>query len=335
MNGSGFQMPESIEVDYSSYSSTYGKFIIQPLERGFGITIGNAIRRVLLASLSGAAITSLRIDGILHEFSTIPGVKEDVTEIVLAFKGVNVKLLDNQPAKVRLRLKGPKELIAGDIQQNTNEVEILNPEHVIANLNEDADFSLELIIRNGRGYVPAEENRDQDTPIGTIPLDAIYTPIRLVNFAVENTRVGQRTDYEKLILEINTDGSITPDDALTYAGKIIRDHIQLFINFEVKPSEEEEGVETDEEILRIRRLLRKPVDELELSVRSANCLKEAKIRTIADLVSKDEPEMLKFKNFGRKSLNELTEILLEHALHFGFDVEKYLGPESRKKVSQQ
>jgi len=331
MNGPGFQMPESIEVDHSTYSSTYGKFIIQPLERGFGITIGNAMRRVLLASLPGAAISSMRLDGVLHEFTTIPGVKEDVTEIVMALKGINVKLLNNQPAKVRLRLKGSKVLTAEDIQKCTNEVEILNPEHVIANLNDDADFNLELTIRNGRGYVASEDNRDQDTPIGTVPLDAIYTPIKKVNFAVENTRVGQRTDYEKLIFEVETDGSITPDDALTYAGKIVRDHIQLFINFEVKPTEEEEGVETDEEILRIRRLLRKPVDELELSVRSANCLKEAKIRTIADLVSKDEAEMLKFKNFGRKSLNELTEILSEHALHFGFDVDKYIGQEIRKK----
>ena len=334
MNGHGFQMPESIEVDHSTYSSIYGRFIIQPLERGFATTIGSAMRRVLLASLPGAAIVNMRIDGVMHEFSTIPGVKEDVTEIVLALKQVNVKMLGDQPVKVRLRLKGPKVFTAGDIQQGTNEVEILNPDHVIANLNEDAEFGMEFMINSGRGYLIADENRNQDTPLGTIPLDSIYTPIKKVNFSVANTRVGQRTDYEKLILEVHTDGSITPDDALTYAGKIIRDHIQLFINFEVKPSDDEIGVETDEEILRIRRLLRKPVDELELSVRSANCLKEAKIRTIADLVSKDEPEMLKFKNFGRKSLNELTAILVEHSLGFGFDIEKYLGSEGRKKVPQ-
>ncbi len=334
MNGPGFQMPESIEVDHTTYSSTYGRFYIQPLERGYGITIGNAMRRVLLASLSGTAITSLKVDGILHEFSTIPGVKEDVTEVILALKGVKVKLMNNQPAKIKMSLKGPMVLKAGDIQKDTNEIEILNPEHIIANLNEDADFSLELSMKWGRGYQPSEENREQDMPIGTIPLDAIYTPIEMVNFAVENTRVGQRTDYEKLILEVYTDGSITPDDALTFAGKIIRDHIQLFINFEVMPSEEETGIETDEEILKIRRLLRKPVDELELSVRSANCLKEAKIRTIADLVSKEESEMLKFKNFGRKSLNELNEILHDHDLHFSFDIEKYLGPETRRKIPQ-
>ncbi len=327
-------MPESIEVDHATYSSTYGKFIIQPLERGYGITIGNAMRRVLLASLTGTAMTSMRIDGVLHEFSTIPGVIEDVTEIILALKGVKLKLLNNQSAKVRLHLVGPKVFKAGDLQKNSNEIEILNPEHEIAHLNEDADFSIELTMKWGRGYVPSEDNRDQDMPIGTIPLDAIYTPVEMVNFTVENTRVGQRTDYEKLLLEVQTDGSITPDDALTNAGKIIRDHIQLFINYEVKPSPEEEGIETDEEILRIRRLLRKPVDELELSVRSANCLKEAKIRTIADLVSKEESEMLKFKNFGRKSLYELNDILDEHDLHFGFDIEKYLGPETYRKAQQ-
>jgi DNA-directed RNA polymerase subunit alpha len=334
MSSLGFQMPDSIEVDHATYSSNYGKFFIQPLERGFGITVGNAMRRVLLASISGAAITSMRVDNILHEFSSIPGVKEDVTDIILALKKVCVKTLDSHTVKARLHLEGPIVFTAGMIQGNSTELEILNPDLVIANLNEDANFNIELTIESGRGYVPSEDNRNQDTPIGTIPLDAIFTPIERVNFSVENTRVGQRTDYEKVILEVWTDGSITPDDALTYAGKIIRDHIQLFINFEVKPSTDDSSVETDEELLKIRRLLRKPVDELELSVRSANCLKEAKIRTIADLVSKDESEMLKFKNFGRKSLNELNEILLENGLDFGFDVEKYLGSEARRKTSQ-
>lgn len=332
MSGLGFQMPESIEVDHTTYSSTYGKFIIQPLERGFGITIGNAMRRVLLASISGAAITSIRIDDVLHEFSTIKGVKEDVTDIILSLKGVRLKTLNSHTVKTRIQLKGPMLFNAMYLQDESNEIEVLNPDHIIANLNEDADFNIELTIKNGRGYVPSEDNRDQDMPIGTIPLDAIYSPIEKVNFRVENTRVGHKTDYEKVIFEVWTDGSITPDDALTYAGKIIRDHIQLFINFEVKPSTEDSSVETDEEILKLRRLLRKPVDELELSVRSANCLKEAKIRTIADLVSKDESEMLKFKNFGRKSLNELTEILKNHGLDFGFDIEKYLGSEIRQKV---
>ncbi len=331
MNGLSFQMPESIEVDHITYSTQYGRFVVQPLERGYGTTVGNAMRRVLLASLPGAAITAIRIDGVHHEFSTIPGVKEDVTEIVLALKGVRIKLLSRQPEKMRLHLKGPMVFTAGDLKKGTTEFEVLNPEHVIANLNDDADFNIEFTIKRGRGYVGAEENRENDTPLGTIPIDAIFTPIQKIKFGIENTRVGQRTDYEKLILEIWTDGSITPDDALTYAGKILRDHIQLFINFEIKPSEDVTEVETDEEVLRIRRLLRKPVDELELSVRSANCLKEARIRTIADLVHREESEMLKFKNFGRKSLNELNVILAEHNLSFGFDVEKYIGPETGKR----
>lgn len=331
MNGLSFQMPESIEVDHISYSTQYGRFVVQPLERGYGITVGNAMRRALLASLPGAAITAIRIDGMHHEFSTIPGVKEDLTEIVLALKGVRIKLLSRHPEKMRLQLKGPKVFTAGDLKKGTTEFEILNPDHVIANLNDNADFNFEFTIKRGRGYVCAEENRETDMPLGTIPIDSIFTPIQKVKFAIANTRVGQRTDYEKLILEVWTDGSITPDDALTYAGKILRDHIQLFINFEIKPSEDETEVETDEEVLRIRRLLRKPVDELELSVRSANCLKEARIRTIADLVYREESEMLKFKNFGRKSLNELNAILAEHNLSFGFDVEKYIGPETGKR----
>lgn len=330
MNGISFQMPESIEVDLSTYKTTYGKFVIQPLERGFGATLGNTMRRVLLSSLPGAAIASIRIDGVQHEFSTIAGVKEDVTEIILALKGVRIKLLNKQPEKIRLDLKGPRTLTAGDLQTGT-ELEILNPDHRIAELNEDAGFTLELVVKHGRGYVQADDNRETDMPLGTIPVDAIYTPVEMVKFSVENTRVGQRTDYEKLIIEVWTDGSVTPDDALTYAGKIMRDHIHLFINFEIGPSAEDQEIETDEEILRIRRLLRKPVDELELTVRAANCLKEARIRTIADLVSNEEVDMLKFKNFGRKSLNELMEILTLHALHFGFDVEKYIGPDALRR----
>ncbi len=331
MNGINFQMPESIEVDYTTYNTKYGKFIIQPLERGYGITVGNAIRRILLSSLPGTAISSLRIDGIQHEFSTIPGIKEDVTEIVLALKGVRFKTLSQQQEKVRLDLKGPMVLTAEEIQVGNTEFEILNPDHVIANLNEDAEFSMEVTIDSGRGYVPSEENRDQEMPLGTIPLDTIYTPIEKVKYSIEDTRVGQRTDYERLIIEVWTDGSVTPDDALSHSGKILRDHIQLFINFEIGPSDADGDEETDEEILRIRRLLRKPVDDLELTVRAANCLKEARIRTIADLVQNEETEMLRFKNFGRKSLNELNEILTQHGLGFGFDVEKYLGPNALKK----
>jgi DNA-directed RNA polymerase subunit alpha len=318
-----FQMPESIELDESTYSNTYGKFIIQPLERGFGITIGNAFRRVLLSSIPGSAITMFRVDGILHEFSTITGVQEDVSEIVLNLKQVRIKLIEKRPDKVLVDLKGPKEFLAGDIQASTTEFEVLNPDLHIATLNDDADFRMELRIGRGRGYVPAEENKVPDISLGTIPIDAIFTPVTNVTYQVENTRIGQKTDYERLVLEISTDGSITPDDALSYAGKILKDHIQLFIAFDVE-TEEEELPEVDEEVIRIRKLLKMSVDELELSVRSHNCLTAANIKTIGDLVRRDEQEMLKFRNFGRKSLTELTKILEEKGLHFGLDVEKYL-----------
>jgi DNA-directed RNA polymerase subunit alpha len=317
------QMPERVELEEESFSSTFGRFIIQPLERGFGTTIGNALRRVLLSSLPGAAITMIRIENVLHEFSAISGVVEDVTQIILNLKEVRFKLINKKPDRVVLELKGPREFKAGDIQNGTTDFEILNPDHHIATLNKGADFKVELRIGRGHGYVPAEENKLPDMPIGAIPVDAIYTPIKNVSYRVENTRVQQRTDYEKLILEITTDGSITPDDSLTYAGKILRDHINLFINFEIEP-EEEEPAEVDEEAIRIRKLLRMPVDELELSVRSYNCLMAANIKTIGDLVRRDEQEMLKFRNFGRKSLQELTQILEEKGLRFGMDVDRYL-----------
>jgi len=321
-------MPEGIERDEATYSTTYGKFFLQPLERGFGVTLGNALRRVLLSSLHGAAITQIRFDGVLHEFSTIPGVVEDVSEIILNLKQVRLKLLNKRPDRVLLELKGPGTFKAGDIQKETADFEILNPEHHIATLNEDADLNVELKIGKGRGYVPAEENTLPDQPIGTIPMDAVYNPIRKVNYFVENTRVGHRIDYEKLTIEVETDGSVTPDDALTFAGKILKDHVELFISFDVEPEEEEEVSQIDEDALRIRKLLKMSVEELELSVRSHNCLKAADIQTIGDLVRRDEQEMLKFRNFGRKSLQELSKILEEKGLFFGMDVEKYLKGES-------
>lgn len=323
MNWPYLRMPESIELDEATYTNTYGKFIVQPLERGFGMTIGNALRRILLSSLQGAAITMIRLDNVFHEFSTIGGVVEDVSTIILNLKEVRIKLLNKKPEKISLHLVGPTEFKAGDLQNGTTDFEILNPNKHIATLNADADFNIELRIGRGKGYVTAEENKLPDQPIGTIPIDSIFSPIVNVNYTVEKTRVGQRIEYEKLIIEIYTDGSITPDDALTYAGKILKDHIQLFINFDIEP-EEEVTSEVDEEVLRIRKLLRMSVDELELSVRSHNCLMAANIKTIADLVSRDEQEMLKFRNFGRKSLTELTKILDEKGLHFGMDVDKYL-----------
>lgn len=323
MNWPNLQIPESVEIDESSYSNTFGRFILQPLERGFGASIGNSLRRVLLSSLPGAAITMLRVNGVLHEFSTIPGIVEDVANMILNLKQVCLKLLSKRPEKVVVHLKGPGEFKASDIQNGSTEFEILNPDLHIATLNKDADFDMEFRVSRGHGYVPAEENKQPDQPIGAIPIDAIFTPIKKVSYHVENTRLGHRTDYEKLILEVETDGSITPDDALTYAAKILRDHIQLFINFDIEP-EEEEVVEVDEEVLQIRKLLKMPVDELELSVRSYNCLMAANIKTIGDLVKRDDQEMLKFRNFGRKSLQELTKILEEKGLHFGLDTDKYL-----------
>ena len=320
------QMPERIELDESTYTNTYGKFIVQPLERGFGVTIGNALRRVLLSSLPGAAISMVRIEGVLHEFTTIPNVVEDVSEVILNLKKVCIKLIAKKPEKVSLQVKGPKELTAGDIGEATADFEILNPDLHIASLNEGADVQMELRIGRGRGYVPAEENRLPDQPIGVVPIDSIFTPVINVSYRVEETRVGQRTDYEKLILEVMTDGSLTPDDAMTYAGKILKDHIELFINYEIEP-EEEPVVAVDEDALRIKKLLKMSVDELELSVRASNCLKAANIETISDLVRRDEPEMLKFRNFGRKSLNELGKVLDNLGLSFGMDIEKYLKEE--------
>ncbi|MFQ5602875.1 MAG: DNA-directed RNA polymerase subunit alpha [bacterium] len=323
MNWPNLQMPESIELDEATYTNNHGKFIVQPLERGFGVTIGNALRRVLLSSLPGAAITMIRVDNVLHELSNIPGVVEDLAEIILNLKEVRFKLITKRPDKVTIHLKGPGKFKAGDIQNGTTEFEILNPERHIATLNDSAEFDMEIRIGRGHGYVPAEDSKQPDQPIGSIPIDAIYTPIKNVSYQVENTRLGHRTDYEKLILDVETDGSVTPDDALTYAAKILKDHIQLFINFDIEP-EEEESVEVDEEVLHIRKLLKMPVDELELSVRSYNCLMAANIKYIGDLVKRDEQEMLKFRNFGRKSLQELTKILEEKGLSFGMNTAKYL-----------
>jgi DNA-directed RNA polymerase subunit alpha len=327
MNWPNLKMPESIELDESTYTNSYGKFIVQPLERGFGITIGNALRRVLLSSLPGSAITSIRLEDVLHEFSTIPGVIEDTAEIILNLKQVRIKLINKRPDKVVLDLKGERELKSSDLMAESNDFEVLNPDLHIATLNKEADFRLELKIGRGKGYVPAEENRLPDQPIGTIPIDAIFSPVNKVSFEIEATRVGHKVDFERLIMEINTDGSVTPDDALTYAGKILKDHIQLFINFDIEP-EQEESPEVDEEVLRIRKLLRLTVDELELSVRSHNCLMAANIKTIGDLVGRDEQEMLKFRNFGRKSLSELNKILEDKGLYFGMDVDKYLKSEN-------
>ncbi len=324
MLGINYQMPEKVQLDEASYANTFGRFILQPLEKGFGVTIGNAFRRVLLSSLPGTAFTAVKIEGVLHEFSTIPGVVEDVAEIILNLKAVRMKLLNKKLARAVVELKGPKEFTAADIQKLNPEIEILNPGQHIATLNAGAPLELELRIGRGKGYVPADENKAIDPTPGLIAIDSIYTPIKNVRYFVESTRVGQQTDFEKLVLEISTDGSIAPDDALSQAATILRDHVQLFLNFDVETESSEEAMEKDSEFARIKKILQMPVDELELSVRSHNCLRAANIRTIADLVRRDEPELLKFRNFGRKSLAELSEIIEGFGLNFGMDVEKYL-----------
>jgi DNA-directed RNA polymerase subunit alpha len=318
------QMPEKIQLDESSYSNSFGRFIVQPLEKGYGATIGNAMRRVLSSSLPGTAITALRIDGVQHEFSTIPGVVEDLPEIVLNLKQVRMKLVNKKTNRVLVPLKGPMKFTAGEVQKASPDIEILNPSLHIATLNAEANFEIDLRIGKGIGYVVAEENKAPDQAVGVIAIDSIFTPIKNVRHFVETTRVGQQTDYEKLTLEIETDGSITPDDALAYAGKVLREHIQLFINFDMEPEAEKQESEQDAEFTRIRKVLQTPVDELELSVRSHNCLRAANIKTIADLVRRDETELLKFRNFGRKSLAELSEIIEAEKLSFGMDVGKFL-----------
>ncbi len=325
------KMPDGVVQDESSKSATFGKFIIQPLERGFGVTLGNSLRRVLLSSLPGAAITAVKIEGVLHEFSTIPGILEDVTEIILNLKKIRLKLLNKKTTSCQISITGPTEFKASFIQNVCPDVEILNPEQHIATLNADAKLNMELRFGMGKGYVPAEEQKTPDMTIGTIPIDSIYTPIVNVRYDVENVRIGERNDYEKLTLEITTDGSLTPEEALSTSGKILRDHIQLFINFDVEPEEVKVETQIDAETERIRKILLTSVDDLELSVRSHNCLKSANIKTIADLVRRDENEMLKFRNFGRKSLAELKEIVENFGLHFGMDVDKYLVDKLEKK----
>ena len=311
--------PKRLEVDEKSLTPTYGKFYGEPFERGYGTTVGNALRRVLLSSLQGAAIVALRIKGVLHEFSTIPGVREDVTDVVLNLKEVRVKLHDGVAEETaRIQARGERELTAADIQAGPR-VEIMNPNQRIANLAKDADLDLELVIRMGRGYVPAERNKREEDPAGTIPIDAIFSPILKVNFTVTNARVGQRTDYDRLTLEVHTDGSVRPEDAVGHAARILQQQLAIFVNFEEEPSaRSEEHVEVPH-----NENLYRPVDDLELSVRSANCLQNADIKYIGELVQKTEQEMLKTKNFGRKSLNEIKEFLQEMGLSLGMKLENF------------
>ena len=310
-----FQIPMRIEADKETLSPTYGKFSAEAFERGFGTTIGNSLRRVLLSSLTGAAVTTVRIEGVLHEFSTIPGVTEDVTGIILNVKSLRLKLHTDKPKTIRLRKKGPGEAKGSDIVHDAD-VTILTPDLHIATLDKEATLDVEMMVKPGRGYVPAERNKEEGLPIGVIAVDSIYSPIKRVNFHVENARVGRVTDYDKLTLEIWTDESITPRDALSTAAGILRDHLDIFIHpedlGEAKPEARKE-----ERTREVNKHLFRSVNELELSVRAANCLKNANIKTIADLVQKTEMEMLKTKNFGKKSLNEIKEILAEMGLSLG------------------
>jgi len=311
--------PKRLEVDEKSLTPTYGKFSGEPFERGYGITVGNTLRRVLLSSLQGAAVVAVRINGVLHEFSTVPGVREDVTDIVLNLKEVRVKLHDGATEETaRIQVRGEREVTAADIQAGPR-VEVLNPSQHIAWLSKDAELDVELVIRMGRGYVPAERNKREDDPAGTIPIDAIFSPITKVNFTVTNARVGQRTDYDRLVLEVHTDGSVRPEDAVAYAARIFQDQLSIFVNFEEEPQRvAEEHRETP-----LNENLYRPVDDLELSVRCANCLQNADIKYIGELVQKTEQEMLKTKNFGRKSLNEIKEFLQEMGLSLGMKLDGF------------
>jgi DNA-directed RNA polymerase subunit alpha len=321
MKWKSLQMPKEVFVDQSTMTNQYTKFVVEPLERGVGITLGTALRRTLLSSIQGAAPLALRIDGILHEFSTIPGVYEDVTEIVLNVKRLRLKLNGDEPKIMVLETNKKGNFSAKDIKTD-GDIEILNPDMHVVKITEDTKFRMEIDIGVGRSYVTAEQNKRDDAPVGTVFLDSMFSPVQKVNFNVENTRVGQRTDYDRLILEIWTDGSLTPEDALCFSSKILKDHLQLFIRLEEELEMAEEEV-VDQEILRIRNLLKTKVDELELSVRSSNCLRAANIQALEDLVQKSEAEMLKYRNFGRKSLTELNTILNELGLSFGMDVSKY------------
>ncbi len=327
--------PETIEVDEKSLNATYGKFVGEPFERGFGQTIGNSLRRILLSSLRGAAITSVQIDDALHEFSTIQGATEDVTDIILNLKEVRLKLHDSEREVIRIEATGPREVLAKDIVAGP-QVEILNPEHHIASLSKEGRLNATMVARMGQGYVSAERNREEEQPVDTIFMDAVFSPIRKVNFTVTNARVGQRTDYDRLVLEVWTDGSETPEDALAYAARILQDQVSIFINFREGPKPAES--ESDGEAALLNENLFRAVEDLEFSVRAQNCLQNANLKYIGELVQKSEQEMLKTKNFGRKSLNEIKELLGELGLELGMKLDHFPSREeleSRKQTDQK
>jgi DNA-directed RNA polymerase subunit alpha len=322
--------PQKLEVTPGDDPKSQATAVAEPLERGFGVTLGNALRRVLLSSLQGAAVTSVHIDGVLHEFSSIPGVREDVTDIVLNIKEVAIKMQAEGPKRMVLKKQGPGQVLAGDIQ-TIADIQILNPDHVLCTLDEGAEIRMEFTVNTGKGYVAADRNRPEDAPIGLIPVDSLYSPVKKVAFKVENTREGQILDYDKLTLTIETNGAITPDDALAYAARIIQDQLEVFVNFE-EPKKESEAPSIPE--LAFNPALLKKVDELELSVRSANCLKNDNIVYIGDLIQKTEAEMLRTPNFGRKSLNEIKEVLAQMGLHLGMEVPGW-PPENIEELAKR
>jgi len=335
MKWKALQMPERITAEESVATERYGRFVVEPLERGFGVTMGNALRRVLLSSLQGVAVTAMRVldDRVRHEFATIPGVLEDVTDIVLNLKQVRFKHLGDGPRRGMFRAKGKAEVKAGNLEISTD-IKVLNPELHIATVNKEGVFEVEIEVSSGKGYVSEEQHNAVLDRFGWVPVDSVFSPVTKVNFTVENTRIGQRIDFDKLVLDVWTDGSILPNDALSMAAKVLRDHFNLFIRFEETFEEEVEEV-VDEEYNRIKELLERSVDELELSVRASNCLRAAQIRSIGDLVLKSEPEMLQYRNFGKKSLKEIQDLIQTMGLHFGMDVSRYLGTPKPKPPGEE
>jgi len=327
MNWQEMITPEKVQV---TGMPNYGKFVCEPLERGFGITIGNALRRIILSSLYGAAIVSVKFDSVFHEFSVIPGVLEDVSEIILNLKDVRFRVADNNPKTVRIDARGECKLSARDIISDDGKCEVLNPDLHIATLSESAVLKATMIVKVGKGYFLSEANKDENAPVGTIPIDSVFSPIKRVNYVVGNARVGQRTDYDKLTMEVWTDGSISPEDAVSYSAKILKEQMTIFINFDEKIEPEAEKKTDKRQKPQFNENLYRSVEELELSVRSANCLKNADILKIYQLVSKTEAEMLKTKNFGRKSLNEIKEVLNEMGLSLGMKLEGFVPPEEEK-----
>lgn len=322
--------PSKLQVEPGADASRVATVVAEPLERGFGMTLGNSLRRVLLSSLQGAAVTAIQIEGVLHEFSSIPGVREDVTDIILNIKNLGLRMHGEGPKRMQLRATGPGEVKAGMIEAG-HDIEIMDPDLVLCTLDQGAKLNIEFTVETGKGYVPASQNRTEDSPIGLIPIDAIFSPVKKVAYKVENTRVGQVTDYDKLSMVVETNGAVTPDDAVALAARILQDQLQLFINFDEPTHVVEE--EKKDELPFNKNLLRK-VDELELSVRSANCLKNDNIIYIGDLVQKTEAEMLRTPNFGRKSLNEIKEVLSHMGLHLGMEIPNW-PPENIEDLAKK